>query len=852
MNGSAATHGDVRCVSLSSRVHRPALAAVMALVSGILADRFGAISLTAWLILAGIFVLGSIALIACRRAPSGVCSLCVLAALAATGGARQHLFWSTRQADNIAGFCGAAPAAARLVGTIASSVEIQDAIVGPGIPSWMEVDRSTCRLECERIDQQGSWIPVSGNVRIDVTGHLVQAGIGDRVEVVGHVSVPGPPRNPGEFDYRTFLRAQGIDCLLRVEHPAAVTRLEHRDGPGWFLARSRESLRSACQQLFAAELRPAQRGLASSLLLGDRTLLTDELREQFAQSGAMHLLAISGLHVSILLGLVLIICRVWNLSARTIGCVLIAAVLVYAFVTDHRPPVLRAGLLASLALVGAAQGRLVDGFNTLAVSALVLLLWRPADLFDIGAQLSFLAVGAILWSVKFRWGTADENALTGPQPERPAIVEQLLSAGRAAGRVYLMTAAVWLATLPLTMASFHLAAPVGILLNIVLIPYIAVVLALGYLFLFGGLLFPLLAGWLAAPYAWSLGILQWLVRGGQQATLGHIYVPGVPVWWLAGFYVLLGLGWQLAGTAVSARRAMQGLLAWTVLGLLIAFLPARHESLRCTFLSVGHGLATVLEFPSGETLLYDAGTLGDGSGAERAVAHYLWSRGIDHVDAVIISHADHDHYSGLFGLLPKVPVGTLFIAQSFLDFEQRSIVDLCELAAAEHIPIQILQAGDELPLRHDPHRAVQLAVLHPPGSSPAKSDNANSIVLAVCFAGKRILLTGDLEKDGLMALLEQPAVHADVLLAPHHGGKAANVPALFDWAGPEYVVASSGDGNLFHLRNVAGRAQLLNTATSGAVTFEIHPDGRLSVEEFLKLPGSGRSSVTVEATRPRE
>jgi len=484
-----------------------------------------------------------------------------------------------------------------------------------------------------------------------------------------------------------------------------------------------------------------------------------------------------------------------------------------------------------------------------------LLIWHPADLFDIGAQLSFMAVGAILWSNGWRKPVPpEEGSLTRLLEELNSVQRHLKPVRKYLREMYTMTAAVMLATLPVTIATFHLVAPIGILLNALLIPYIGIVLGLGYLLLLSALLIPMSAVVLAVPFRWSLTLLQLSVEWGQNVSWGHVYVPAIPLWWLIIFYALLVLAWQLVGTPRTARIGFLSLLAWCSLGLLFPFLPAQRDSLRCTFLSVGHGLATLIEFPNGETLLYDAGTIGDGDRVTRALCNLLWSRGLHKVDAVIVSHADHDHFSGLFGLLEKVPVKELLVSSYFLDFQQQGVADLCEQTVRQGIPIHLLQAKDRLRPIRTANQNPELEILYPPPDISPRSDNATSLVLLMEFAGRRILLTGDLEKEGLQDVLALPAVKADILLSPHHGGRVANVLQLYEWSNPEYAVVSSSAPRLPHLAAIPETCTLLNTATSGAITFEIKRNGEILVQEYsprpgpLALAGARRKSILIDET----
>lgn len=839
-------------VSHPVRGHRPAIATATCFAAGIVIDHVWRVSLPIWITLVAVGVVASLILYwfadphrnrsrAVIRLASGVTLLTVLLA----GGLRHHVAIHRIPSDDISRFSSEEPRHVRLRAVIASPVQIQDAPIGPRIPSWMETDRSTTVIRCEAIDDSGTFVAVSGLVRMEVSGQLVHVRVGDQVEILGRLAVPSRPANPGAMDFGLMLRRKGISATLRVDHPAAVIR---RSGPtswGWKLARLREQIRSDCLQLFRKHLSEPNAAVASSVLIGDRTMLADELKDQFAQTGTMHLLAISGLHVGILLGLALLVCRCAEMSSSQTVITLSITILLYLLITDLGPSVLRAAILAVIALFGAQSGRLVDRMNALAACALVLLIWHPMDLFDLGAQLSFLGVGAILWSLSWQGGQYREpETLTEMLEESTWWRRVLKKVRRYLVESYRLMGAILLVTLPVTMSTFHLVSPVGLILNLVLIPYMTLVLALGYLFLLGGLVSPLLANLLGVPFGWALTLLRVCVEWGQQIPGGYFYLPNLPHWWLIGFYVCLGLAWQLIGTARSARWFSIGLLGWCVVGLLIPFVPrAEDRQLRCTFLSVGHGLACLIEFPGGETMLYDAGTIGDGQRVSRSIQNLMWTRGRHRLDAVMVSHADHDHFSGLFDLMEKVPIRTLFIAPAFLDFEQSGVVELCERAQTAGIDLQLVQAHDRLRVRSNQQESLHVEVLYPPARLSPRSDNASSIQLQIDYAGRRILLTGDLEKEGLTDLLSLPPRQVDVMLSPHHGGRVPGVLKLYEWARPEYAIVSSSNRELPALRDVLDSCQILNTATSGAITVTITPQGELTVEEWLRPTQGDRSRL---------
>jgi competence protein ComEC len=239
-------------------------------------------------------------------------------------------------------------------------------------------------------------------------------------------------------------------------------------------------------------------------------------------------------------------------------------------------------------------------------------------------------------------------------------------------------------------------------------------------------------------------------------------------------------------------------------------------------LDVGHGLAAVLHLPNGNTLLYDAGLLGNPRYGGQIVSEYLWSRGVRRIDALVLSHADVDHYNVVPFLHERFAIRMVFLAPSFLDFRQRSVQALMEALDRRDVPIRFCWREDRLK-----GGGVDLRVLHPPAQSAAGSDNAASLVLLVSYGEGRLLLTGDLEGSGVAELLAMPAPRVDVLLLPHHGSPAANPPELFAWADPRIVVVSQRRSQVRSLELAAQRRQgieALSTAEGGAIAVTLERD----------------------------
>jgi len=286
------------------------------------------------------------------------------------------------------------------------------------------------------------------------------------------------------------------------------------------------------------------------------------------------------------------------------------------------------------------------------------------------------------------------------------------------------------------------------------------------------------------------------------------------------------------------------LTAWVAAPSAIAMLrsPGRPSEppLRCAFLDVGHGAAVVIETPTGQVVVYDVGSLRSPAAAARAVAEYLWSRGKTRIDALVLSHADVDHYNGAAQLAEIIGIEQVYVSPvMFEDVApdddsspaaaaqarggSRALAALRRAIVNAKIPLEKISAGDRL---HLPGK-VTIEVLHPPRKGVGITDNANSLVLSIEYAGRRVLLPGDLEPPGLEDVMAELPLDCDVVMAPHHGSPRSNPRGFAAWCAPEHVVISGGHEPslpqvVAELR--AAGCNTLHTARVGAVIFSLHRD----------------------------
>jgi len=689
-------------------------------------------------------------------------------------------------------------------------------------------------IRCLWIRDGDLWVPTAGRVLVTAPAGADNLHAGDQITVLGRLREIAGPSNPGAFDFRNHYRRHRIGSSIYCSHADSIEVIKRSAAAPWLA-----SLRTRLNELAWHHLAPQQASLASAILLGNREQLEPARREVFLQTGTIHLLAISGLHVGILACCFFAIFRCGWLSRNACLLLTIGFVVFYAWLVEFRPPVVRASILIVLFCAARMLGRSGLSYNVLALAALLVLAINPTDLFALGTQLSFLAVAAIQFGNRWIFNrTTDplQQLIQSTQSWPVRACQAVLTNLRAA---FVVSGLIWLISIPLVAINFHVLAPVGLVVNpLVLLP-IAISLYAGItIFVFGDI-----AAWIANVAAVvctiSLRFIESFVGWASQIPYSHIWTAGPPLISVIIFY----LGWFIFGlfplTRVSIRRLCGLGIAWLVLGWCVPVL-ANHlyqtqfqRSLTTTFIDVGHGTAVLIELPNGKVVLYDCGSTVSSKFAARSVSDVLWNKGIGTIDSIIVSHADIDHFNGIPELSQRFSIGTVYLSPMMNQHKSPSVTELKQSLNNSRINIKELRASSRFSIDHD----VAIDVLAPTGHSEHSNDNSASIVLSIEYQGQRILLPGDIEKEGLETLLRSPATHFNLIMAAHHGSSHSDPHRFCDWATPQHLAVSCGTGKFSPvIAEAANRhhCQLLRTDTGGALTFEIRRDGSTAFTSFLQ------------------
>ncbi|MEO0556758.1 MAG: DNA internalization-related competence protein ComEC/Rec2 [Bacteroidota bacterium] len=657
--------------------------------------------------------------------------------------------------------------------------------------------------------------------------------LGDRVRLTGQLRTLPTRRNPADFDYGAFLSHLGIGATLHIRDGEAVT----------FLAPTRQlddrlalAVQTRVRKAVARFVpHPESQSVLLALLLADRSQLNDATTDTFRETGLMHLLAVSGLHV-FLVGLAVFVLLgplltrtglrrrhvMWTRAMISLG--LLA---VYVLVTGASVSVVRAFVMAAILIVGTALDRRRDTLNALGAAAIVLLVLRPAALFEVGFQLSFSAVAALV-------------TLSPHLTQAVPVAWRSGAVGKWVTSSCVASLAATLGTAPVLLVHFGRVALGGLVLNLPAIPLTGLTLGSGI-----GTVVCAPIPWLAETFGALASASGWALV--QTSTLGaEAFGSAAVVGFLEDGWIIAALAMLLLSGALWRRpvaRRRVGLAALAMMAVSISSSVLRGDAspqLEVVFLDVGQGDATLIGLPNGTHVLIDAGVRSPFSDqGERTVVPHLERYGVRQLEAVVMTHADADHIGGVPSVLRSVPVGRLVHNGQSKDTSLWT--HLMQTADSLEVEQQIVRAGDVLDF--DP--SVRIRVLGP-STTPQPGENANeaSVVLLVEYGHTRWLLTGDAEQAGEADLVSRYGLllQADVVKVGHHGSRTSSSPELVAAVsgraaapirlasashssdGPDYAIVSVGKRNRYGLPNAeplmrwqSAGAEVLQTADEGAI-----------------------------------
>ena len=603
---------------------------------------------------------------------------------------------------------------------------------------------------------------------------------GFKIKVNGYYAKGKEERNPGEFDYNAYLHYKGIVGTILIDSPDDVKVIEHSVNVfANLIFQSRKYVDAQINSLYDK----STAGLLRGLLLADRSEIDYETKTQFINSGVIHVLAVSGLHVGFIAGIFLILFGRFNIYIRSL--LTITGLIAFMFLTGIPPSVFRATVMAVVIIIAFITNRSTNIFNSLAIAALIILVISPNEIYSPGFQLSFsavLAIGIIYPII---------NNYVSTIQLKSKILRYLIL-------FFAVSFAAQLGTLPFTLIYFGKLSVIALFTNLIVIPAIGLILALAVTSLAVNIFLGSAAVYFAQTNILVSNSVLELIRFTGSLNFSHIKITAYSTFDAIIFYSFLTL-LILTITKFKSKTAVIVLIILTGVNIFLfssindgAILP--DNQLNVMAIDVGQGDAILIKFPDNHTALIDAGqaTYYFDNG-ERVILPLLDYLGIDKIDYGFVSHLDLDHYGGFVSLIQHGKIDRIFKPK--LDSSLRKDLRFEKYLRENNVPFTYYN-HQSLPIGN-----CKIYILNDELDAEVYnlSSNDNSGVIKLEYDKTSFLFPGDAEKkeEDILVNNYSDFLNIDVLKAGHHGSKTSTSEEFVKFTSPEFAIISAGIKNKF-------------------------------------------------------
>ena len=632
---------------------------------------------------------------------------------------------------------------------------------------------------------------------------------GDVIRMTGQLKKPEKSGNFGDFNYELYLAQKNIYTVMNIWTKRDIELIGQENiNP---CIKFSHLTRDRIKEVIANTFPEPYHGLMIGLMLGEKSLVSEELKEIFIDSGVMHILAVSGLHVGIISGFLLFLLGMLRIPKNIKYAVVLFLLAFYMTVTGFRSSVIRATIMFSILIIGRMINRYGNSFNSLFFAAFIILMINPLILYDSGFLLSFFVTFSIIYLVP--------------------VITSIFSTGlKWFDNGLSISIAAWIGLFPLSAYFFNKVSIIAIIANLFIVPLASVAVLLGFITFFMGFISIQFASFTASIGYLFLRLMVSLVDAFSSIPFSFIHIGqpsiiGVILYYLSFIIIVEILFKKKYSLRINGKTIILALMMIVVIVSMHLFFP--KDEIEVHYLNVGEGDCAFIQFPNNRNILIDGGG-SPGSEfdvGEKIVMPYLRRKGIQKIDVMILSHPHLDHLEGLLPILREFD--TRLVMDNRIECDIPEYNEFISLIEKKKIPYHHTVAGEHFKI----DKFTEMIILNPGDNNKKIFDdndfNNNSIVLKLCYKESSFLFTGDIEEEAEQSLMSWKGILAsDILKVAHHGSDTSTHKAFLKVVNPVIAVISTGKNNFGHPSD----AVIQRLEKNGTSIFRTDKDGTIIIK----------------------
>lgn len=620
---------------------------------------------------------------------------------------------------------------------------------------------------------------------------------GDFIEGSGKINEIEQGSNPKLFDNKVYFQSKNILSSITFNNNSyTVLKNKNFNIKKITLKYKKNALRA-----IENNLNEMNSSIMKSIIFGDDTYLKSQTLDKFRKLGLSHILAVSGLHIGILSGFIILLLKFIKINIKVALLLTLITVWLYGFVLGYPVTVLRAFIMLVIFVMSKLIYKRYDIINSLLFTAYILLLVNPIQIYSIGYQLSFIIVMSL--------SLFSKN------------IENILESRSKLSKTFSALVAAQIGLIPISIYHFNYVSIFAIVSNLILVPFLTISLILSFILINISYISNIIVVYIGYVIEFILNIFNHISSVMYNYLCFNYYLVSPTIIEIIVYYLMFIIAFKHIHFYKYQKKINKVIIIYLfIIAISTNIINLKIYELNINFIDVGQG-DCILVSANNKNYIIDAGgpiftkyNIGD-----KIVIPYLLKNGIKNIDGIFISHYDKDHCSAVPLLIEKLNVKKIFVG--YIDTNNDQCNDIINIANVKKLPINLIKKNSKIKISKD----LEIFVLHP-ANNLINSDNNNSLVLLLRYYNYKILFTGDIEAVIENNIIKDYDIDINILKVAHHGSKTSSTLEFIQEMNPKFAVISVGKNTYGH----PDKAILERYKKEGVKIFRTDEDGMIGVK----------------------